>query len=489
MTCYLRARSLSRFRAVALVVFFMASAAAAAGADFTLVKPTGAQGLGKGGRHSLRLGLEPGATSMAMPTKTPWLAALEVFSINIGVWAVDRYVLKQDFARIGWSSWKKNFQQGFGFDGDGFQMNLFAHPYHGGLYFNAARSMGMSFWESTPYVLGGSLMWELFMENSRPSIDDLIFTSTCGIFVGEFLYRMSSQVLDDSATGGGRVLREFVGLVLDPPRGVNRLLSGEAWRTLSADGQIHEAMTGNLALGVTSFDEKPDLAHSHSSVTLGFDFLYGDSSREGTSLKPFDLIVFDGTIRFGKKLYFQLDSYAPLVATQLENAKGRKLVFGLFQDYDYIKNEGLELGGACLAGGLIASLPLGPKSSFRAAAQLGSMVFGGSNNIYTHLGDRDYNYGLGPVLKLDAMLTFQRLSSLSIRFAHYQIFTVGGAASEADESHDILSYLKAQANVHLIHKTGLRFDYTAFFRHSHFEGHPEFTHYYYQIQAALITGF
>jgi hypothetical protein len=477
-----------RLIAVALLTFLAVTALPAARAEFTLVRRETDHGVGQGRTGLFLPPLEGEVSSMQAPRKHPWRAALETFTINVGVWAFDRYALNDSYSHIGWSSWKKNFQLGFGFDNDAFIMNLFGHPYQGNLYFNAARSMGMNFWESTPYVLGGSLMWELFGENSRPSIDDLTYTTLGGIYLGEFSYRMSSQVLDDSATGGSRFWREFVGLILDPARGVNRLLSGDAWRTSSSNGQTHELMTGNISLGAVFFDEKPDLPKAHSSAAVALDFLYGDWCQCRKSYQPFDLISFDGAVRYGNKLYFQLNTYAPLFAKQSENVKGQRLLFGLFQDYDYIKNEGLELGGVSLTGGVLTNLPLSAKSSFQAVAQAGSMVWGGSNNIYTHLEDRDYNYCFGPVLKLESALSVQGLGALTLRAAHYQLFTVGGAASEADKSHDILTTLKTRVDVHLIRMTGLRFEYTAFFRHTHFDGHPEYTHYYYQVQGDLVIG-
>lgn len=69
--------------------------------------------------------------------------------------------------------------------GHNFNTNLFAHPYHGNLYFNAARTNGMNFWQSYPFALGGSLMWEFLGENTPPSINDLLATSIGGTAIGE----------------------------------------------------------------------------------------------------------------------------------------------------------------------------------------------------------------------------------------------------------------------------------------------------------------
>ena len=94
--------------------------------------------------------------------KYPWIAAAEVTGINVFVHCFDRWALKSDFAQTTWKSIGHNFETGFVWDNDYFITNLFAHPYHGNLYYNSARSNGLNFWQSTPFALGGSLMWELF---------------------------------------------------------------------------------------------------------------------------------------------------------------------------------------------------------------------------------------------------------------------------------------------------------------------------------------
>ena len=92
------------------------------------------------------------------------------------VWSFDRYIVKEDWAYINGHTIKSNFKKGPVWDTDQFTTNLFSHPYHGSLYFNAARSNGMNFWQSAPFAAGGSLMWEFFMENEPPSINDMLAT-------------------------------------------------------------------------------------------------------------------------------------------------------------------------------------------------------------------------------------------------------------------------------------------------------------------------
>lgn len=103
----------------------------------------------------------------------------------MGVWAFDRYAIKGDFAFFDINTMKANLKKGFVWDNDQMGTNLFMHPYHGSLYYNTARSNGYNYWQSGVFALGGSAMWELFMENEYPSANDIIATPVGGMALGE----------------------------------------------------------------------------------------------------------------------------------------------------------------------------------------------------------------------------------------------------------------------------------------------------------------
>ena len=134
----------------------------------------------------------------------------------------DRFLMNEDFAHINGHTIKNNFKTGPVWDTDKFSTNLVAHPYHGSLYFNAARSNGMNFWQSIPFAAGGSLMWEFFMENEPPSINDLMATTFGGVELGEITYRLSDLFIDDRSSGAERVGREILSGLISPVRGINR---------------------------------------------------------------------------------------------------------------------------------------------------------------------------------------------------------------------------------------------------------------------------
>ncbi len=96
--------------------------------------------------------------------------------------------------------------------------------YSGTLSYNAGRANGYNYYQSFAFAIGGSLMWEYFGENTRPSYNDIINTPIDGAFLGEVLCRLSSNILDDRTRGTERVFREIAGGLINPIRGFNRLL-------------------------------------------------------------------------------------------------------------------------------------------------------------------------------------------------------------------------------------------------------------------------
>ncbi|HEX7528059.1 MAG TPA: DUF3943 domain-containing protein, partial [Thermoanaerobaculia bacterium] len=126
----------------------------------------------------------PGSSAvLAAPSRRPapperfFMAAGEVALVEFLPWAYDRYATKEDFAFISVASVKENFKNGFGYDRDAFNINQASHPFHGSLYFNAARSNGYGYWESGAFTLAGSFLWECCMENTQPSINDIVNTT------------------------------------------------------------------------------------------------------------------------------------------------------------------------------------------------------------------------------------------------------------------------------------------------------------------------
>ena len=62
---------------------------------------------------------------------------ITLFSIGLNMW--DRYVLKQDYAKVNWSTMKDNLTAKWFWDYDPFTTNQLGHPYQGSIYYSMAR--------------------------------------------------------------------------------------------------------------------------------------------------------------------------------------------------------------------------------------------------------------------------------------------------------------------------------------------------------------
>ncbi len=400
---------------------------------------------------------------LVLPRK-PVKAAIEVVGLNLGVWAFDRYVSRGKFAYIGWNTMKSNIRHGFVWDNDKFSTNLFAHPYHGGLYFNAARSNGMNFWESIPYTVGGSLMWEFFMENEPPAINDFMATSVGGICLGEATFRLSDLLIDDRSAGFTRFGREFLVTLVSPMRGLNRIISGDAWKVRTFKGRSFESFPARfyVTAGYRGLAEDSEIKDEFDNgMYVDLRLIYGDPWG-GDNNKPYD--------SFTLRTTFNLFSYQPLISNV--NAIGQiwgkdiplksnkyDMRWGIFQHFDYydsdarckgvkFKSYRISEAAAFGVGGLFRA-NLSHRLTFVSSVYLNAILLGGSLTDYFQVIDRDYNMGSGYSSKINAGLLIGTKMELSTNFEDYRLYTWKGYDPEVDLSqltHEEQLYLNAQGD-------------------------------------------
>ena len=271
--------------------------------------------------------------SISVLKPKPFWAAGEVIGTNLAVWAFDRYVVKESWARINWNTIKSNFKRGPVWDSDKFTTNLFAHPYHGGLYFNAARSNGLNFWQSIPYSAGGSLMWEFFMETEAPSINDMMATTFGGVALGEITYRLSDLFIDNRATGWERVGRELLTGIISPMRGINRLITGESWKRRSYKGRSYSNVPVNLILSMGPRFLADEEKSRKGSSSLHFDLAlnYGNPFND-ENYTPYEWFRFKlGMDVINQPLINQVNAIGALWGKNIWQKDNRSLMFGILR--------------------------------------------------------------------------------------------------------------------------------------------------------------
>jgi hypothetical protein len=229
-----------------------------------------------------------------------WVPAVEVMGGLVFTWSVDRFIINGDYARIGIETWKSNIKKGWEWDNDRFGVNFLGHPYSGTLSFSAARSNGYNFYQSFPFAVGGSLIWEYFGENTRPAYNDIINTSLTGAFLGEILYRLSSNILDDRTRGTERVFREIAAGIVDPMRGLNRLLQGKSSRVTNKEIYQKEPINITLFAGVHRINDKINRISGKgtNSIIANFQMDYGNPF-ETRFRKPFDFFKIRANMDIG----------------------------------------------------------------------------------------------------------------------------------------------------------------------------------------------
>ena len=161
------------------------------------------------------------------PKKSFGFAAGEVVLLEVLPWSTSRYLTKSQFAYISVDSVRQNLETGFTYDRDSFKTDQSSHPFHGSLFFNAARANGYSFWESGAFAFAGSFLWEVGMEAEPPAINDLVNTTLGGMDRGEIAHRLSMLLRDNTARGSSRFWRELGAAVINPVGAFNRLLQGD----------------------------------------------------------------------------------------------------------------------------------------------------------------------------------------------------------------------------------------------------------------------
>lgn len=378
----------------------------------------------------------------AFGRKRYWKAAAEATGINLLVHGFDRFVMGEAFAKVNFKTIAHNWRHGFVWDNDQFSTNLFAHPYHGNLYFNAARSNGLTFWESAPYALGGSLMWEYCGEIEPPAINDLMATTCGGIAIGEMMHRVSALVLNDRSRGMRRFLREAAATVINPMQGLNRILSGDAWRVKTSHYLYHDytefPIDFSMTLGTRYLADDGGFFRGEWNPYLNFFLDYGrpiDSEHN----HPYDYFSAEAT--------FGLSGNQPLINTlhllgRLWSAptyEGTKasISFGIYQHFNYYDSKPVKNGtsltpyriseAASFGPGIIFSLPeAGAIMRLEQRIFLSGILLGGTKSDYYNIIDRDYNMGSGFSLKTKTHMELRRFGRFIVHMDYFRLFTWKG---------------------------------------------------------------
>ena len=414
----------------------------------TLRQPRNRHNTWKAAFGERRDSLVYGDSTMALPGKKhPWWALAEVTGINVGVQLFDRYVTREDFAQTTLRTIRQNFERGMVWDNDYFHMNMFMHPYHGNLYFNAARTNGLTYWESAPYALFGSAMWEFFGEADPPAINDIFATTCGGMAIGEMTHRLSRTVLDDRARGFRRFLREAAAAIINPIQGLHRIISGDAWRVKSSHYRYHDfrqiPLDASVSIGWRYLADDGALFRGVHAPFVNLTLAYGTSVDGESHRTPYDFFDIEANIAFGggQPLVNTLSIVGRLWSTPILDKKDMAGEFGIYQHYNYYNSKTVEDGSeltpyrlsevAAFGPGFIVSLPkIGALSKMEQRIFVSGIMLGGTKSDYFNVIERDYNMGSGFSVKSKTQLDFGRAARFVLNTKFFRLYTWKGYKKE-----------------------------------------------------------
>lgn len=357
-----------------------------------------------------------------------WIPASRVVLTNVVNWVVVRYVYKYDWARISPSTWKKNLKGPWVWDNDRFGINFLGHPHTGNYYFNTARANGFTFGQSFPFAVGGSLLWELFGEKDPPSRNDIINTPISGMFLGEILYRISSNILNDRTRGVNRVFREFLAGIINPPRAFNRLTQGKMFRVTGKEVYQKEPLNITMSAGIHKVNENNHFGTGSTNAIFNLQFDYGDPF-EIRHRKPFDVFRLRLEARYGdeKRLIDNVGGYGFLFGKNIIKGKNGILA-GIFQHYDYWNNKIFELGTLGFGPGIISRINIGRNSNLYSGIHVAVVPLAGNSTRFgPDTSDyRKYNFGGGFEGRMEETLNLSRWVSAGFNAYYYWIRTYNG---------------------------------------------------------------
>jgi hypothetical protein len=359
-----------------------------------------------------------------------WRTTLEMVGFNLIMTLYGKYIMNPDDHGfdVSFESIGENLKNGFEWDDNSFSANNFRHPYQGSLYYGGARANGYSFYQSSLFAFGGSWLFEYTGEAHHPSVNDWINTAVGGITLGEGLYRLSDMVLDNTATGSGRTWREVGGMALSPMRGLNRLITGEAFAVhANPPNRRPEYFAGEMRFGMRTLGEDNLWTSAASKPYVSADLIYGDPFQV-TGGKPFDHFTFGLQVNFNNRPHGlgRLESQGMIHARDFSRSETVHHIAGAFLHFDYLDNEAYEYGGQSLSASFLSEFRTSERFVAVTDLHLQGIILGATKSDYFSLSGREYDYGPGAGYKLGAGFWLDGREFLALRQEGYWIHSING---------------------------------------------------------------
>lgn len=409
--------------------------------------------------------------------KSYFRPAIESASFIAGLWGYNYFIAKEKWAIIGFDTIEANFRHGPEWDSGKFGVNQIYHPYEGSMFFTAARSNNLSFAESAAYTFGGSLVWEFFMENHYPSINDMITTTFGGIALGEVLYRLSNLCLDEGAVGGEKIIRETFSAVFSPMNSLNRYFGNHTYKSEKSNIHFSFSLGGNTQFVADKIDKMDSMIFTE--VMMEYNEMYQDK----TFRKPFDYfkIAVDFNLYNGHTVS-TISLLGHLIGRETDQESYSALM-GFFQHYYYTNNDILKLSASSIGPGLEIQSVITEKIHYKAGLHLQGILMGAMDSRYTE-ESRDYN--LGPGFSVLSYIKFGRKDAIEFSSTG-KYFGLQNVVGKAESEQIWIVSSRIDFPVYKSLRFGLEYNY--FDRYETYDDYPDVSGYGDLLRTLLTISF
>jgi hypothetical protein len=353
------------------------------------------------------------------------LPAAEIFGFDLLLNRIDKSIYGEDY-NVSAGSIRRNLRGGWVVDNDPYKVNQLLHPYQGSIYHGFARSAGLGFWESLGYTFGGSLLWEIAGETTRPSKNDQIASGIAGSFLGESLYRTANLILEKGESG--KLWRELSAAAVSPSTGFNRYAFGERFNAIFNShnpAYYSRVQVGASATILHREGDTSDIRRNEVMVDYALD--YGLPGKPGYHYdRPWDYFTLQITASSANGVE-NLSTRGLLLGKEYEAGERYRGIWGLYGTYDYIAPQVFRISSTALSLGTTGEARFGDALALQGTL-LAGVGYAGVSSAHGTL-DTDYHYGTTPQGLLSLRAIFGDRASLDLTTREYFVSNVAGAGN------------------------------------------------------------
>ena len=410
----------------------------------------------------------------ARTTKEPkrekkfWRAGSEWLTANIIPATFNRFITKDPYSYISFKNFIDHQRLSvWDWDDNEFTTNHLDHPYHGQLYFNAFRSNGYNFYQSSVATFVGSYIWETGGETQAPSINDLVNTTYGGIILGEITHRIARNILGRGSRHSRiRKSNEIGAFFVNPVNGLNRLIDGKWGKVDPYNAVDSSTIWAEVNVGVRRFDAREgDILEKGKNGSYGRLRLWYSNGPQNIK-RPFD--QFYVNLEFGKgdsTFINAVNVHALLYANKFFKTKRGNHHGAWSANYDFYNNDAFFYGAQSLRYNWNSEFRYKKQNRLNMSVGLGAILLAGVPDPYLLYGaSRNYNYGSGAGYRYRAELSLVNRLLITADYNGSVFFTISG-----NDSYYILHAGTLEANLRLIKNFALNISSGYFALEGHFK--------------------